>query len=701
MPLYAPVWNSLEHAHSLDRNDPASASAIKSLPWVADGIDDTEREYVQQLAYFAAVQPSVFDALITKSWVSDAPDETEGELMAAVRSIAEEDESAALLILALPFLETIGSGDGLTVGSLRRLVVYRQSDSPNIFDALIEKPWVRDGLDPAEQEIVENIRRIADNSETAALRVIALPFLDTLEPDDAPAVESLASLAAAREGNNLPVFDAVIKKRWVADGLDEAERDMVEDIRLIADSHESAALQTLALPFLDTVDPDDGLTVSSFRLLVVHRQSDSPNIFNALIEKPWVADGLDEAERVIVGNIRWIADHDESVGLEFLTSPFLDTIEPEDSATLETLFTFTRDYGQRLSIDPISALIQRSWVADGLDPIEQEMIGNIRWIADNSKSAALRVIALPFLDTLEPDDGPTVESFAHLLAYAQRDPLPIFDALVEMSWVADGLDEAEMKVVNDIRSIAYSDEFAALLILALPFLETIEPDDGLAVSSLRRLVVYRQSDSANVFDTLIEKSWVADGLGENERGAVHNISGLAEINESLALILIEKPWFADELDENKLEVVSKVRTIADADEDLVLQILGMPFLDSIETADRHAMATLHSLAHYSSDRLSRIMESPSITGGITDRTARIIPVLPHFVNKDEPDWALIDTLLQPDTDLVEEKAISLPLAGDVGLTIVRTTPGSPRNMGYLEHAVRVNEEFTGVSFPTD
>lgn len=736
-PPYTAAWNNLEHTDWLDMNDPASASTIKSLPWVADGIDDAELEDVQLLAYLAAIHPSVFNALLTKSWIADSLDETEQELMAAVKSIADEDASAALHVLTLPFLET-------------------------------------------------------------------------LEPDDVPAVDSLAFLATAREGNNFRVFNALIGKPWVSDGLEEAELKVLDDIRSIADSDESAALQTLALPFLDTIEPDDGLTVDSLLRLVVYRQSDSPDIFNALIEKPWVSDGLDEAERVIVGNIRWIADHDESASLQLLASPFLDAIDPDDSVTMETLLTFRQDYGQQLSIDPISALIKKSWVADGLDDVEIQLVDNIRWIADNSKSAALRVIALPFLDILEPDDGAAVESLAYIVAAREGNNVPVFDALIEKPWLADGMDQVEQDLVNNIRAfaeidesitltlierpwladgldeveqdlvhkirvladehedvalqiitlpfladavdaddadvvdslsrlasigerdgleifhaaiqkpwvsdgldeservlmeniewIANNNEAAAVQLLSAPFLDTIEPGDKLTMDVLGIMVVYEDRRSLPLFDALIEKAWVSDGLDEVEQDSVNNVHALAQINESLALSFIEKPWLADDVSEAEFEVVRSIREIAESDQDLALQALRMPFLESIETADGHAMSTIQSMSHYSRSNFQRLTNHPILSGGITDQIAKTIPVLVHFVNRDEPQWDLVDTLLDPDNDLLEEKTITLPLRGEVDLAIFRTTPGSPRNMGYLEHAVRVNEEFTGVPFPTD
>ncbi len=924
IPLYEAVWNSLEHAHWLDRNAPASASAIKSLPWVADGIDEAERDEVQQLAYLASVHPSVFDALIIKSWVVDGPDETERALVMAVRSIADRDESAALQVLtlpfldtfepgdeaavstladlaaagqgnniqvfealiekswvsnglneleravvddirsiadsdvtaalqtlALPFLDTVGPDDALAVGSLLRLVVYRQGDAPNIFNALIEKSWVADGLDEtervivgsirgiadhdesaglqlldspfldtielddrvtvetlltftqdygqqlsidpikaliekswvadgldsAEQEMIGNIRWIASNSKSAALQVIALPFLDTFEPGDGAAVQSIAYIVAAREGNNLSVFDALIEKSWVGDGLDKAERTVVDDIRSISDSDVTAALQILALPFLDIVEPDDRLTVASLLRLVSYRQGDVPNIFNALIEKSWVADGLDENERVMVGNIRWVADHDESTGLQFLASPFLDTIEPDDSVTMETLLSFRSYFGQQLSIDPISALIKKSWVADGLDEVEIRivrsigelavnhksiavaviekpwtadgpdevqselvaLVGDIRWIADNDQSAALQVLSLPFLDTLELGDGATVEFFAHLFAYSQGNPLRIFDAFIAKSWVADGLAENEMEVLSKVKSIGDSSEDIALQILDMPFLETIETADGHTIDALNPLITLRQEESLQVFDALAAKSWVPDGLNEAELRVVRHIRLIADNSESAALQILDMPfletievadgftmdalsplvvhrqgdslqvfdalaaksWVPDGLNDAERGVIRDIRWIADRDEDAALRVLDMPFLDVVQTPDKHAMAALNGMDRHSRDHSLRLMEHPLIGGGISDRTARIVSILPHFVNRDEPDWDLVDALLEPDNDLLEERTITLPLAGEVALALIRTTPGSERNMGYLEHAVRVNEEFTGVPFPKD
>ena len=49
---------------------------------------------------------------------------------------------------------------------------------------------------------------------------------------------------------------------------------------------------------------------------------------------------------------------------------------------------------------------------------------------------------------------------------------------------------------------------------------------------------------------------------------------------------------------------------------------------------------------------------------------------------------------------LERRDITLPLAGDVALVIIRTKPGAPRSMDLLESSVRGVEEYMGLPLPT-
>ena len=91
------------------------------------------------------------------------------------------------------------------------------------------------------------------------------------------------------------------------------------------------------------------------------------------------------------------------------------------------------------------------------------------------------------------------------------------------------------------------------------------------------------------------------------------------------------------------------------------------------------------------------MSHPSLRGGISNDWAHVVATL-HSVAGTNP--GLIDILLDPAKVSLERRTITLPLAGDVALAIIRTGPGAVRSMDLLEHSVRGAEEFMGTPLPT-
>ena len=65
---------------------------------------------------------------------------------------------------------------------------------------------------------------------------------------------------------------------------------------------------------------------------------------------------------------------------------------------------------------------------------------------------------------------------------------------------------------------------------------------------------------------------------------------------------------------------------------------------------------------------------------------------------------LLDVLLDPEQTIVKERSITLPLTGEVGLSVIWPGDGgtdarASRTMDLLEHAVRTQEELMGVPYP--
>lgn len=128
--------------------------------------------------------------------------------------------------------------------------------------------------------------------------------------------------------------------------------------------------------------------------------------------------------------------------------------------------------------------------------------------------------------------------------------------------------------------------------------------------------------------------------------------------------------------------------------------LEMPFLSHIDALD---LLTLQRLRGLPRDHVEQIVSHPALRdgGGITDEKRAAIIVL-GSVTEAPNVW--IDILLDPEQTLLEERVITLPLAGKVELSVVRPRLEAPDRspspaMEFLEHAMRAQEEFMGVAFP--
>ena len=142
IPPYAAVWESLSNAGWLERNRPALASAITAFPWVADGIDEAEQEAVQELVHLATFYEMTFGVLMDKPWVADGLDDFERKVVQRLGWIADEEESAAVEIARMPFLDVLEPADDAAVESLWLLAYLKQPD----FKRVMAHPTMSGGI---------------------------------------------------------------------------------------------------------------------------------------------------------------------------------------------------------------------------------------------------------------------------------------------------------------------------------------------------------------------------------------------------------------------------------------------------------------------------------------------------------------------------------------------------------------------------
>ena len=212
-----------------------------------------------------------------------------------------------------------------------------------------------------------------------------------------------------------------------------------------------------------------------------------------------------------------------------------------------------------------------------------------------------------------------------------------------------------------------------------------------AIQDLLYIAVVSRSTAASI----VSLAWAQDGIDDVEAEAfrwMNNVNS-AEVASSV----VSLGWMKDGIEAVEVNAIKELSYMANRDAGAALRIVGMPFIETIEPPDVSAIASLQLLAASKPETLATVMSHASLRDGIRDDLAPVVATL-HGVAGTNP--GLIDVLLDPARVSLERRTITLPLAGDVILVIIRTGPGAARSMDLLEHSVRSAEEFMGAPLPT-
>ena len=242
----------------LEENHPARANRIKALPWVADGVDDNERDTAEVLIAAAAWDADLFDALLQKPWVLD--------------SVLTADEARVI--------STMGS-----------------SGASTLTDAILEKSWVQDEITRDEATIIENLVWMAVTwwgedapddwpalLQGAAIEILGMPFLDSVEGADASAVRSLSNTSLV----DSPAFLEFLDHPTLSDGITDAEARIVAV--LDSGSHHSD-------PVLNNMLLEPGQAIVEHKVINTPTSGD---IELAVVRtRPWAQQSMDFLEHAV------------------------------------------------------------------------------------------------------------------------------------------------------------------------------------------------------------------------------------------------------------------------------------------------------------------------------------------------------------------------------------------------------------------
>ena len=436
---------------------------------------------------------------------------------------------------------------------------------------------------------------------------------------------------------------------------------------------EALALRLLGMPFL-AADVGDGMDGDVLAALARLTDPDVGDVDELLLH-PLLEGGIAEIDRVVV--LVLVLEHERPEAAAMMQKvPWIQDIMREAGLS-ENDIDISRSLTHHYSLSWLVEMAYQSpeslrvfldlrwmkdqhvqiehWLTGSLSSVEsliQRMAASIRRIAEKSDDGMARVLRMPFLQTLEPEDADLLdilwETSDATHSYTDGEtPLRqlLSDPVLEGGITNDNSGDVALADLR-VRNPEVSSQMESL-----PWIhDGVSPSETSGILSLWRL----EHLGPDVFQSVVRQPWVADGLTVYESSAIRSFEQLVLAARRYKAVE-GSPWH----------------------EEYVLSIPDKPFMRDIGPSD----AALF--------RATRILLQ---NGGMRDRRD------------------LLSTILETGGTQLEERLITLPLAGDVVLSVVwpaglerdrsvRLGVSVSRTMDVFEKAVRANEQFMGLPFP--
>ena len=275
----------------------------------------------------------------------------------------------------------------------------------------------------------------------------------------------------------------------------------------------------------------------------------------------------------------------------------------------------------------------------------------------------------------------------------QEDPR-LASSIMALGWMQGSIDGTESRAMQDLLYIAVTSRAVVSSLVSLQWVQ-----DGISADEAAAIGWINNIGGPGVMTAVVALEWVQDGIDNDlEVRTMQELSYMDYEDVGLAMAVVSQGWVQDGINDLESRAIEEMSYIAYEDAAAASRIVAMPFLDTIEPPDVSALASLSRLAASDRKAFYRLMTHAAVGDRISDDLAPIIATL-HGVAETNP--GLVDILLHPAKVTVERRTITLPLAGDVVLAIIRTGPGAPRSMDLLESAVRGVERIMGLPLPTN
>ena len=423
----------------VEQSAPQLASSIKELSWIRDGIASTETGVIQNLLYIAVVSRPVASAIVSLDWVQDGVDDVEAG--------------------AIDWMNNFGDAE--------------------VASAVVSLGWLQDGIDDVEVKTIEELSYIANKDTGVGLSVVALDWVqDGVEGVEAGAIDWMNNFGDAE------VASAVASLGWLQDGIDDVEVKTIEELSYIANKDTGVGLSVVSLGWVQ--DGVEGVEAGAIDWM---NNFGDAEVASSVVSLGWVQDGIEEVE---ADAIDWMSNFGDA--------------------------------------EVASAVVSLGWVQDGIEELEVKTIEELSYIANKDTGVGLSVVALDWVRDGVDDVEAGAIDWMNNFGDAE-----VASAVVSLGWLQDSVNGAEAALIEDFGSIAGNDAGAALQIVGMPFIETIEPPDISAMASLRQLAAFKPE----TFVRVMSHAALLDGISNEIAPIVATLNGVAGTNPGLIDVLLD------------------------------------------------------------------------------------------------------------------------------------------------------------------
>ena len=276
----------------------------------------------------------------------------------------------------------------------------------------------------------------------------------------------------------------------------------------------------------------EGKLIASEEFEIVDRQIPASGPFLKLRDGlPWAGQplGLDEENALLA--LSGMMETDPALAAQVASFPWVRqalTLEGRNALqALDILATANVDLAKRVA--------GFSWLADGMTRREWLSLRTLAWLAATDEELVDIVAGSSWL----ADDKGLI--FSYILKILRESPA-VAETLLGFPWLADGVNEMEADALKHLSRMSGRNADAAAALIAMPFLETLESRDTLALRALDDIV--RQDPGG--FKELLSSPRIRDGITDEDTKIVAVTGGWAYPLGSAQALLAETGVYIEE-----------------------------------------------------------------------------------------------------------------------------------------------------------